>query len=240
MDTQILEDIGLTNAEIKVYIALLELGSTTAGPLIDRTGLQNSVVHMTLHRLLDKGFASYYMEGKRTHYQASNPKHLLDYIGEKKDRLERLLPELLLRRESAETKAGVETYRGVKGMRQILYELLGAGGMEHHTIGSPVESVMMGEAFWADYHRKRARKGIWAKLIFNESLRGWTEKVTYPKRDLRFLDAGVEPLTETIIRNDTVGILLWTEKPTGILVRDRPLADSYEKYFQLLWQRAKE
>lgn len=47
MDTQILEDIGLTNAEIKVYIALLELGTSTAGPIIEKTGLQNSVVHMT-------------------------------------------------------------------------------------------------------------------------------------------------------------------------------------------------
>src|SRR3989344_661405 len=85
MDTQILEDIGLTNAEIKVYLALLELGSSSAGPVIEKSGLQNSVVHMTLNRLLDKGFVSYYMEGKRTHYQAANPKHLVDYINEKKE-----------------------------------------------------------------------------------------------------------------------------------------------------------
>ncbi len=55
MDIRILEDIGLTNAEIKVYLALLELGTSTAGPVLSKTGLQNSVVHMTLARLIDKG-----------------------------------------------------------------------------------------------------------------------------------------------------------------------------------------
>ena len=39
MDTKILEDLGFTNAEIKVYLALLELGSATAGPIIEKSGL---------------------------------------------------------------------------------------------------------------------------------------------------------------------------------------------------------
>ena len=47
MDTAILEDIGLTNAEIKVYLSLLELGTATAGPIIEKSCLQSSVVHMT-------------------------------------------------------------------------------------------------------------------------------------------------------------------------------------------------
>ncbi len=54
MDVTILEDLGLTTAEIKVYIALLELGNSTAGPLVEKSGLQNSVVHRTLHSLIQK------------------------------------------------------------------------------------------------------------------------------------------------------------------------------------------
>ena len=240
MDTSILEDIGLTNAEIKVYLALLELGTSSAGPIIDKTGLQNSVVHMTLNRLLEKGFVSYYMEGKRTHYQAANPKHIMDYMNQKKERLEKILPELMLKREIAKAKPDVETYRGIKGMRELLFELLEAGGTEHHTIGSPKESIIMGDTFWIGYHKARAKKGIAAKLLFNESLREWTGKIKYPKRELRFMESGFEPLTETIIRNDKVGIILWTEKPTGILIQNRQLADSYEKYFHFMWRKAKE
>src|SRR3990167_7985859 len=101
MDTTILEDIGLTNAEIKTYLALLELGTATAGPIIEKSGLQSSVVHMTLNKLIDKGFVSFVREGKRNFYQASNPKNIVEYIEEKKERFERLLPELLLKQKTA-------------------------------------------------------------------------------------------------------------------------------------------
>ena len=42
METQILEDLGLTKAEIKVYIALLELGNSSAGAILDKSKLQKS------------------------------------------------------------------------------------------------------------------------------------------------------------------------------------------------------
>lgn len=240
MDTLPLEDIGLTNAEIKVYLALLELGSCPAGAILDKTGLHNSVVHSTLNRLIEKGLLSFVKDGKRHLYQASNPKHIIEYIDGKKERIERILPELLAKQGMAGEKPEVTTYRGMRGVREILYELLDAGGTEHHTLGSPIESLMIGDAFWADYHKKRAGKGIFAKLIFNESLREWTKKVVYQDRELRFTQSGFEPLTETIIRNDKLGIILWTEKPTGILIQNKQLADSYEKYFQYMWEKAKE
>ena len=52
IDTSILEDIGLTNAQIKVYLSLLELGETTSGPLIKKSKLQNSVVYNALNQLI--------------------------------------------------------------------------------------------------------------------------------------------------------------------------------------------
>ena len=240
MDTQILEDIGLTNAEIKVYLALLELGTTTAGSILDKTGLQNSVVHMTLNKLVEKGFVSFVKEGKRHHYQAANPKHIVEYIEEKRERFETILPELLVKQKLAREKPEIITFRGIKGIRELLYELLEAGGAEHHTFGSTKESLMMGEAWWVSYHKKRAAKGIKAKLLFNESLQYWKAEVKYPKSEVRYTKAGFEPLTETIIRHDKIGILLWTEKPIGVLIYNKAAADSYDKFFEMMWKTAKQ
>ena len=65
MDTKALENIGLTGAEIKVFLTLLELGSSFAGPIVERSGLQNAVVHRTLHSLSEKGIVTYVLEGKK-------------------------------------------------------------------------------------------------------------------------------------------------------------------------------
>jgi sugar-specific transcriptional regulator TrmB len=239
MEADILQDIGLTNAEIKVYLALLELGSCSAGPILDKTELHNSVVHTTLNRLIEKGLVSFVKEGKKNIYQASNPKHLIEYINDKKERIETILPLLLAKQGLAKEKPTVTTYRGVKGMREILHELLEAGGKEHHTIGSSVKSLMMGDKWWEQYHKKRAKKGIHAKLLFYESLKEWKAEQRYPNSLIRYTKAGFEPLTETIIRNDKVGILLWIAKPIGILIHNKELADSYEKYFEYLWKTGK-
>ena len=239
MDTSILEDIGLTNAEIKVYIALLELGSATAGPIIEKSGLQSSVVHMTLNKLIDKGFVSFVKEGKRNHYQATNPKHISEYILEKKEQFEQILPELLLKQQAAREKPEVTTYRGIKGVKELLFAVLDAGGTEHHTFGSTKESLMLSEAWWVDYHKKRAAKGITAKLLFNESLKFWKAEARYPNAEVRYTKSGFEPLTETIIRYDKIGILIWTKKPIGILIHNKAAAQSYDNFFELLWKQAK-
>ncbi len=240
MDTSILEDIGLTNAEIKVYLSLLELGTATAGPIIEKSGLQSSVVHMTLNKLVEKGFVSFVKEGKRNYYQASNPKNIVEFIEEKKQRFEGILPQLLAKQKTAKKKPEVVTYRGIRGVKELLYELLEPGKNEHHAFGAAKESLMLGEAWWVGYHKKRAQKGIKAKLLFNESLKAWAAEKKYPKSEVKYTEKGFEPLTETIIRNDKVGIIIWTEKPIGVLISHKTVADSYEKFFQLLWEAAND
>ena len=80
MDESILENIGLSKAEIKIYLALLEIGPSTSGPIIQKSGLQSSVVHRSLKTLLEKGVLTYVKVGKDNNYQATDPKSLVDFI----------------------------------------------------------------------------------------------------------------------------------------------------------------
>ncbi len=239
MDTAILEDIGLTNAEIKVYLALLELGPSTAGPVLEKSNLHNSVVHMTLNKLMEKGLISSVKEGERNIDQAADPKHIVEFINEKRERFEDILPQLLLTQQQARAKPEITVFRGIKGIKELLYALLDAGGKEHHTFGSTKKSLMLGDAWWVGYHKKRAAKGIAAQLLFNESLQSWGAEKKYPKSEVRYTSAGFEPLTETIIRNGTVGMIIWSDKPIGILIRLKEAADSYDTFFKVIWEAAR-
>jgi sugar-specific transcriptional regulator TrmB len=116
METKIIEDLGFTNAEIKVYLALLEIGSTSAGEIIQKSGLQSSVVHLTLNNLITKGFVSFVKEGQRNYYQAANPKHLIEYIDEKKKQFEKILPELLKKQEMAKEKSETKKEESISSL----------------------------------------------------------------------------------------------------------------------------
>ena len=61
-------------------------------------------------------------------------------------------------------------------------------------------------------------------------------KAKYGKTEIRYTKSGFEPLTETIIRNDKIGIIIWLEKPIGILIHNKIAAESYDEFFELLWK----
>lgn len=140
-----------------------------------------------------------------------------------------------MRSIAKDKKTKVRSFEGIDGIKELLTILLHAGGKEHHTFGSAKESLMLGDSFWKEYHKERARMGIRAKLIFNESLKEWVGKNMYPKAEYKFIRKSFEPLTETIIRNDRVGIIIWTTIPIGILISNTTAAESYDKFWKILW-----
>lgn len=140
------------------------------------------------------------------------------------------------KKSSTEHRTEVSSFEGIEEVKKLLLILLNAGGKNHHTFGSAKESLMLGEDFWVDYHKERARMGINAMLIFNESLKDWTQHNRYPKSEYKFIKKSFEPLTETIIRNDKIGIIIWTKIPIGILISNKVAAESYDKFWKIMWE----
>ena len=84
MNTKILEKAGLTNNEIKVYLALLSLGSVSAGEIIKKSELHRAAVYDTLERLMDKGLVSYVIKANRKYFEAAMAKNLVEIIEKKR------------------------------------------------------------------------------------------------------------------------------------------------------------
>ena len=93
--------LGLTDGEIKVYLALLKLGPATNSPIARNTGLQSSTVYYCLNSLIEKGFVSYIKKGDRKHFSPLNPEDILDVLSRKeselqqqKQRIKKAIPQL--------------------------------------------------------------------------------------------------------------------------------------------------
>ena len=89
-ETQIhnLIKLGFTDGEAKTYLALIEIGSSTVGPLAKKTGIAYSKIYEVLERLIKKGVVSFIKKGKTKYFQAVNPSALFDYIDKKEQDLE--------------------------------------------------------------------------------------------------------------------------------------------------------
>lgn len=240
MDTAILEDLGLTQAEIKVYIGALELGATTAGPIIEKTGLQNSVVHMTLHKLVEKGFLSYILKGKIKHYQPTDPKNILNFIDKKRERFEKLLPELLVRQTPAE-KQTAEIFQGYKGFRNAYTELLkdAKKGDEYIFFAFYIDNkdeLKKIYSFFLELSQERKKRGIVTKGICGRELEPFLEG-----RDMKeFLLVDFPIPSNMTICGDRIVMNAWEDGNINLLIHSRQLAEVYRKYFYSVWNEGKK
>jgi sugar-specific transcriptional regulator TrmB len=240
MDAFILEDLGLTQAEIKTYLALLELGSSTAGPLLEKSALQNSVVHRALNSLIEKGLINYVLEGKRKTYQATDPEHFYNFIDEKKQRFTQILPELKAKQQLATRHENATIYRGIRGIKEVYTFMVNQKG-EYNTFGGGQQCEQrMGLQWWISIHTKRVANKLSSRQVFDESVRAiGGEILRKPLTKIRFLTADFASFQETVIVGDYVAINVFTEEPYSFLIHDKSVADGYRKHFEILWKQAR-
>lgn len=237
MNEQIFQEIGLTNAETKIYLALLKTGLTTAGPLLMETRLQNSTLHKTLHSLVSKGFASFNIKGKTRHYQASDPEIILKFIKEKENKFESMLPELKQLQKPIE-KQEAEIFDGFKGFKNMLYELIkykkkGDEFLFFSFFTKNADDFDNVYNFYKEFEKERSKLGIITKGIAPSKIK---EKFEGRKiENIQFVDYPI-PLNISIF-SDKVIFTPWEEKQISFMIHSKQLADSFRKYFYSIWKK---
>ena len=110
MFEQYLMEIGLSEKEARVYLALLQVDSSPIQDIAERTGINRTTVYPVLDSLEKKGLVSETHEGKKVSYVAAPPERLETYVErqrvlfeEKAKRLEDIIPQIKsIQREQGE------------------------------------------------------------------------------------------------------------------------------------------
>ncbi|MBS3169697.1 hypothetical protein J4210_04380 [Candidatus Woesearchaeota archaeon] len=226
MDTALLEELGLTKNEIKVYLALLELGSTAAGPLIKKVGMHRAAVYDIIDLLIGKGLVSYVIKANRKYFEAQDPDRLLEYLESKKqdlidkeEKLKQFLPELQLKRKLSKEEQEGTLYKSKKGLKSIFEDIL-KEGKPWFVFGATGKFKELFHAYFIHFHDRRIESKIPLKIIFNETVRK-------QKRE-----------EELKLSHDKVAIINWSSDPIAFLMRSKQVADSYRSFFDILWKTA--
>ena len=83
-----LQEIGLSEKEAQMYLALLQVDSESIQELAKRTGINRTTVYPVLETLKKKGLVSEIQIGKKTYYSAASPERLETFIERQKVLLE--------------------------------------------------------------------------------------------------------------------------------------------------------
>ena len=124
MNTEILKDLGLTNTEIKIYITLLEFGSSLASVISKKSNIERTVTYHILEKLIRKGIVSYVIKENRKYFSSAEPERLKNILKEKEQSLNELIPELIKIKKQEEHPLSIEVFRGKEGFKTVMGDLI--------------------------------------------------------------------------------------------------------------------
>ncbi len=250
MDTRILEEIGLTKTEIKIYLALLRLGQSTTTNIVRDSRVHASKVYEFLDKLIQKGLVSYVIKNNKKHFSASEPSYLTEFLREKERKIKEqereilnLMPKLKSLRKEEKEKIKSETYEGIGGLKSVYEKILTTLNNKEtqYIIGAPRTGNELIEGFLLDWHKRRVKKGIRCKYIYDSNVRDYgkiREKMNYA--EVRYLPKNIiSPAWVEIFKDNVVIGHIKDYNTILFLIRDKEIAKAYLDYFRLIWSISK-
>lgn len=245
MDARLLEETGLTRSEIMIYTALLERGSTKIGELVKDIGLHRSRVYDAMNRLAARGLVSYVIKNNVKHFEASDPEQLVSYIEEQKAKLEekknevkRLIPELRKKIAPLRYHSEAHVFSGNEGFKAIRRDII-RQGKKLYLIGAVGKEDKALRYFFPSFDRERIKKKIKWKILYEHGVTG--DITRRPLMETRFLPKEYSTPAVINVYSDRVVNVLWEgEEPTCFMIINKEIADSYRKWFNLLWKYSRQ
>ncbi len=250
MNEKILEEIGLTQGETKVYLAMLKIGSSTIGKITKQSGVSNSKIYDILDRLSKKGLVGTVVINGRNHFEAKDPSRLKEFIEikekeikEKEKKVNEIIPILQKIKDFAEPTQEAEILQGIKGIKTFTEMILNKleKGDTFYILGAPKESNELMGGYFQGWHERRHKKEVKCKILYNQDSNEWAKKrKKTPLTEVRFLPENVKTPVLVDIGKDYVATIIFAENPLCIVINNKRVAESYLNYFQLLWEMARK
>ena len=248
MDTKILNDIGLTENEVKIYLTLLKTGIMTAYELSQKAGIYRVHVYDKLEQLIEKGLVTYVYEGSKKHFKATPPEKLKQYLEDKEKELnaqrvqiEKILPELNSLIKEPKEDTSVEVFRGKEGLKYFLKDIIKTckevlvTGIDDQKYNEELGIFM--DQYFRDLKNKKIKERV---ITLKKKDLFLFDKKTAQTTEYRYLkeDSFLNP-TNTFIYGDKIVIVSWGTPITATMIKNKQVANTYKTHFEHLWKIAK-
>ncbi len=243
-----LRKAGFSPGESKVYLSLLELGISTSGPIVSKSGVSTSKVYKILSRLIKKGFVSYLVKNGVRHFKAENPeklKELFDLRQKELDSLKKgideILPSLISKSDLANKKSVTLVYEGIDGLKSVfdnsLKELQRGDAVYISGVTKTTEEI---RNYFLHYFKKQTKIGFKVRCIFDESARFKAKERKNKLSEFRFLPKGMlTPATIDTYHDKTIFSVSNPNYILTIVIKNQEIAESFKTQFEALWKLAK-
>ena len=239
----ILKKLGLSDKEIKVYLALLELGPVSVRKLAKASDINRGTAYDILKSLRSLGLVSYYHKETKQLFVAEDPEKITDVLQEKEESLNQVkknIVDVIPALKSIYNKSGekpvVKYYDGKNGIKTILKDVLFTVGQSkdktYYVFSSSSIRPYMHQAF-PDFTDERIKNKIAVHVV---AIGHHGTKAKFSERRVLNQKEGLP--TYILIYNGKVAMISVNEekKLLGLIIQDKALFETQLQLFKFIWK----
>ncbi|MBI2146939.1 TrmB family transcriptional regulator [Candidatus Woesearchaeota archaeon] len=225
----VLQQFGLTDAEVKVYLALLTIGEATASAIARRNGMNRTFTYDRLKKLSDFGLVSSIIKDSKKYFKAADPSQLLAVLKEREEQVKEILPELEQLKKGLQRGPEVEVYSSIKGVMTAVNLMLSERKAIYlyGTLQKFQEALPVHFDIW---NKRRIKQNIHLKILSSED-------VHLDAAETDLLSEEEHSITSTFTFGENVLIILWGDVPIAILLKSKEIAGNTIAFFNAIWDR---
>ncbi len=241
----ILKSFGLSDKEVAVYLALVELGPSPVRTVAVKAAVNRGTTYDILKSLLKEGLVSYFNKATKQYFVAEPPEKLLTAlehkeknIAELKTTINKNLPELQALYEREGNTPQVRLYEGASGVRQILEDVLVTmQSQKEKTYYVYSSSTLRSNVYEAmpDFSKKRISKKIKVHTIAlgpGGQLMGLDERKWIPES--KELQATYEIMYGGKVAHISLNL---GNEPTGVVIENADIYRTQKMIFEFNWSK---
>lgn len=253
--SEILRKIGLSDKEIALYLASLQLKTPQPVTLLAKKSRMNrTTAYDVLNDLFEKGFFSRFTQHHVQHYLALPPDDLIDLLEMRDDSLHRQIREMRLSIPHFKNfmnhqdlpRPEVRYFFGEEGMRILLKSAFHSHGSSYIPLHIWLDyfSVHHIGALFSYHLKKTFLQNRGHHFIFPEApnvrayLSGFLKDFS---KQVCFLPSGYFSIQSGIFVTDTSLQIIYpfADHPFGFVLENKEIAEFQRSLFHLLWARTK-
>jgi len=243
-----LEQLGLTEKEAKVYMALLELGQAVAQDISSKAGINRATTYVILESLIKNGLASSITQNKKTFFIINNPLQILDLLyKEKKDVEEKIgvaktiMPELEILERLTSERAKVKFFEGVEGIKLIQKDISRSKAKHFDNI----TNINLALKYFpyvpeVDHRHKveRSTKMIRTIFIYDPKL-AIPKLPVFGKEERRYIPGVKFPFnSDFVFYKDKAALVSLKDNIIGVVIENKAIVEGLKTLFELAWNGA--
>ncbi len=252
---KILREIGFTDSETALYLALLKFGQKPISFISQKAEINRGLGYMLLHGFLEKGLVSKQVKDRVQYFSALEPEQLISYLENRKreinnqqEKIQSLLSQFEALANPLSRKPKIRFFDGAQGVRSLLNIITKEkenSNKEDTNIDAflSVDKIIkfIGKDSLIDFIKVSTKKNLKIRIIqakedSNEqsnlnSLGKFSKdklKVRHASHDFVF------PVSTFIVKNK-IAIISSADENFGLILESAEYSDMQKKLFEMLW-----